>query len=284
LFIKRKHEDLTPPNVKVVTGDLLVPSSLKQLLSPGCSVINLAYLWSSSRRANLLAANNLALACREARVRRLIHCSTAVVVGRISGVTVTEETECRPFSEYEITKLAIEEHLLRQSKDYYETVILRPTVVFGPGGKNLIKVVQDIIQNNWITSYFRTSLFKKRMMNLVSVRNVVAAMLFLLKDERNLNREIFIISDDDDEYNNYAYLRHLIMKRWGIAESPIPIIPFPRTVEGLIFRLFKKSSLNQSRVYSSGKLALLGYKKPASFCDELEAYLNWHEKVFSVRN
>lgn len=65
-------------NIHFIEGDLLNPGSLDALLSRNCTVINLAYLV----RDNLDAMANLATACVKNQVKRMIHCSTAVVAGR----------------------------------------------------------------------------------------------------------------------------------------------------------------------------------------------------------
>ena len=73
-------------------------------------------------------------------IKRLIHCSTAVVAGRVNDNIVTEQTECNPRTEYEKTKYQIEQILTQKARNHFPLTILRPTAVFGENGKNLLKL------------------------------------------------------------------------------------------------------------------------------------------------
>ena len=64
-----------------------------------------------------------------------------------------------PSSEYQVKKQAFENVLLNQSS-YTKVIVLRPTVVFGEGGLNLKKIIQDIRENSFIKNYLKASLLK----------------------------------------------------------------------------------------------------------------------------
>ena len=68
--------------IEVVEGDLREPESLREFLEAGCTVVNFVYLWGAGEAQNLTAIETLLEACRAANIGRLIHCSTAAVVGR----------------------------------------------------------------------------------------------------------------------------------------------------------------------------------------------------------
>jgi nucleoside-diphosphate-sugar epimerase len=91
-----------------VKGDLREPESLRGFLEQGCTVVNLVYLRDVGEGENIAAITNLLEACKSANMRRLVHCSTADVVGRVLDNLVTESTPCRPVTEYGITKLKME--------------------------------------------------------------------------------------------------------------------------------------------------------------------------------
>ena len=83
---------------------------------------------------NIGGANAVAAAARRTGLRRIVFTSTVAVYG-LPGTTVTEDSLCRPISDYGRTKLAAEA-ILRAwaAEDPARTlVIVRPTVVFGPG-------------------------------------------------------------------------------------------------------------------------------------------------------
>ncbi len=71
-------------------------------------------------------------AARDARVRRLVHVSTADVYGPDHFARVTEKSELKPAHAYEKQKLFEEEWVLAAAADL-EVVIVRPARVFGEG-------------------------------------------------------------------------------------------------------------------------------------------------------
>ena len=71
-------------------------------------------------------------AARHARVRRIVHVSTADVFGPDHSVRITEKTRVHPVHAYERLKLFEEQWLLKAAQDL-EVVTLRPARVFGAG-------------------------------------------------------------------------------------------------------------------------------------------------------
>jgi nucleoside-diphosphate-sugar epimerase len=262
-------------NVSFIEGDLLKPDSLDVLLSGNCTVINLAYLAQN----NLEAMANLARACAKNQVRRLIYCSTAVVDGRARSDWITEDTSCVPISEYEKTKLQMEAILLETAIGKFEVSILRPTAVFGPGGKNLLKLANALaMKNQWI-NYIRSCLFNRRSMNLVCVENVVAALVFLLEAEK-VDREVFIISDDDVPMNNYCDVENRLMENFGKA-YPVARVFIPKLILTILLFLAGKSNTNPSKKYSDQKLTEFGFIKPQNLEAGIGAFAEWYKNSYS---
>lgn len=256
-------------NISFIEGDLLAPKSLGALLRENCTVINLAYLAQS----NVNAIDNLTNACAENKVARLIHCSTAVVVGRARNKWVTEDISCMPHSEYEQTKLQMELTLLEKAIGKFDVTILRPTAVFGPKGKNLFKLANELMLENMWINYLRSCLFSQRSMNLVCVENVVAALIFLI-DATNVDQEVFIISDDNSLTNNYRDIEDRLLAKFGKTYS-VPRLYIPKIILSILLRLTGKSNVNPSVKYSDRKLATLGFKKPQSLEIAVDNFAEW---------
>ena len=254
-------------------GSLFERESLLPLLEPDCVVVNLAYLGSGSEAENLLAAQNLIAVCRERKVRRIIHCSTAVVVGQTTSNVVTEQTPPQPQTAYELAKYKLEKLFLEQASDFCEVVLLRPTAVFGPGGKNLLKLADDLNYQSPLINYLKSSLFGKRRMNLVSIDNVIAALELLIFSDKNLNRETFIISDDEFETNNFSDVETFLLKRFG--KKRIPRLPIPDIFLTVLLKFFSKTNVPR-RLYDSSKIKSLGLQKPLSFNAGLEQFAQWY--------
>lgn len=267
-------------NISTFRGDLLDPETLNGFFDRGCVVVNLVYLSGRTRQENLEAMTNLAEACAKAKIFRLLHCSTAVIAGRVSTNVVTENTACNPINEYEITKLELEKLVLEKSRDKFETVILRPTAVFGPGGKNLLKLANDLRKGNRMINYLRSSLYNTRRMNLVYVSNVVSAIEFLIRTKNKIDNEVFIISDDEYSGNNYRYIENYLIKNLGYGNYLIPTIPIPAFVLKILLKLSRKSNINPSLIYDCHKLHNIGFKKSTSLEDGLADFVYWYKNRF----
>ena len=280
LLYRSNPDDLfNKSNIVVIKGDLLSPETLNELCTENAVVINLAYLSDRSRQDNLTAINTLLDACIKAKISRFIHCSTASVFGRVYSDMVTENTKCNPANEYEITKMQIEGVVLDRAEGAFDTVILRPTAIFGPGGKNLLKLANDLRSGNRIANYLKSCLCYMRKMNLVSVHNVVAAIKLLMQTDKKINREVFIASDDEFQSNNYHYVERYLIKSLGFIDYPLPAIPIHYFVLKMLLKLVGKSNFNPHCTYSSQKLLDLGFKKTVLFEDGLADFANWYKTL-----
>lgn len=268
----------TTNNLEVVKGNLNKIETLKDLVVTGATVINFAYLKNSSPEDNITAIVNLAEVCKRERIKRLIHVSTAVVTGRTADNLITEETKCNPMNNYEKVKLVIENILIENYSDYFEVVVLRPTAVFGANGQNLLKLCNDILHGNKVINYMKSCLYYKRTMNLVAVHNVTAAVEHLL-NAIDLNKEVFIISDDDNSMNNYRDLERYLMNVFKIKDYPIPIVPLPKWLLSKILAIMGKTNINPIVKYDTKKLTASGYRKKIDFEEALQRYTEWYNKL-----
>ena len=100
-------------------------------------VLNCAPSWSPARRLQFRRRpppllERVVAAARRARVRRLVHVSTADVYGPGQPGQANESSPLRPVHAYERLKLWEEEWLLESAADL-EVVIVRPARIFGAG-------------------------------------------------------------------------------------------------------------------------------------------------------
>lgn len=277
---REKQRNLRKENfeqgVDIFEGDLGDPDSLTGFLVPGCTVINLVYLWDAGEKLNLACTHNLLAACKDAKVERLIHCSTAAVAGRAQSDLIDEKTQCLPITEYGTTKLKIEHAIIDSAKDYFEAVILRPTSIFGINGEPLKKLATDISNGDRWKNYLKSCLFGRRRMNLVHVANVVAAIIFLIRYTGRLEDEIFIVSDDDDSENNFIDVERALMDTLGVKQYCLPRLPIPLVVLKLLLRSLGRNNINPRCDFDSGKLRKLGFKSPVSLSEGLAEYAAWY--------
>ena len=264
-----------PVNVQAVEGDLLDLDSLAGFIEPGSIVINLAYLSSEPRKINIKAVENLSTACLKEGAARLVHCSTAVVVGHVKDNVITEKTACFPITEYEKTKFEIEELLLERLEDKCEIVIARPTAVFGEGGKNLLKLANELTNDSRLIRMVKISLYSKRKLNLVYIENVEAAIWFMAKLDGDISGEGFIIADSGAAENNYFDVVNMLSEHFGIKPVSPVHLPFNSLILSLLLRFYGRSNANPKRIYNSEKLIRKGFKYPVSFQDGIKLFADW---------
>ncbi|RJG02931.1 NAD-dependent epimerase/dehydratase family protein [Noviherbaspirillum sedimenti] len=273
-----------PANIEIIQGDLFDLASLIDFFERDCIVVNLAYLWDAGEAANLTVTKNLLTACKTAQVKRLLHCSTAAVVGRVPDNEITETTVCCPVTEYGTTKLKIENAIIQASTEYFETAILRPTAVFGPDSNALKKLANDLVQGSALRNYLKACLFGKRRMNLVHIANVVAAIRFLIQQGQPLRGDVFIVSDDGNQKNNFADIEQFLASRLNGAQTLWPRIHLPLSVLSLLLQCLGRNNINPRCNYLQSKLQSLGFTSPVTFEDGLTEYATWYRSTCRVED
>ncbi len=255
----------------VVKGDASDPGMLERLLAVDATVLNFAY---EASRAEVLG-EALGAACAARGVRRLVHVSTASVYGGAPGNVVNEETPCAPRSSYEREKHAVEQILERHAGGRFELVVLRPTAVFGPGGRNLETLALRVLRQPWQRRYVRACLMGRRRLHAVDVECVAAAALFLADAPLSAPVERFLVSQDDEPGNHYAAVEQFFAERFRAKAYPLPPLALPAGLLAIALRAAGRSNVDPHRRYSAAKLARRGFAAPRPFAAGLEEYANW---------
>lgn len=269
-------ENARDQSVEIVKGDLLEPESLRDFFEQDCTVINLVYLWGAGEAVNLRVTENLIEACKESKVKRLIHCSTAAVVGRVADDLINEATPCHPVTEYGLTKLKIEQAIISAGKGYFDVAILRPTSVFGPGGDPVKKLAEDLATGGRFRNYLKSCLFGERRMNLVPVANVTGAIVFLMSCKEDLDGEVFIVSNDDSPINNFAAVEKFLMREFRTKEYLVPRVPLPLGLLAFLLRMMGRNNVNPRCNFKPDKLLALGFRPVVTFEEALAEYASWY--------
>ena len=107
-------------------------------------------------RGNVTGTENALRACREAGVRRFVHVGTeaALLVGQ-PLVNADETVPLRPDSKahYSATKARAEQAVLDANADGFDTVVLRPRLVWGPGDTTILPALKEAVEQGrfaWI--------------------------------------------------------------------------------------------------------------------------------------
>jgi nucleoside-diphosphate-sugar epimerase len=137
---------------EVVHGDVRNPADAERAVRGCATVYHLAARTSHGNlpasemyAINVEGTRNVADACLQADVERLVLCSTTRVYGIIRNHSVDEETELRPDSPYPDSKMRAERLLLDLHTSHGLPVVIgRITSVFGPGSRSWLPLFKEI--------------------------------------------------------------------------------------------------------------------------------------------
>ena len=85
-------------------------------------------------------------------VRRVVHCSTVGVHGDVERPPADEDAPLRPGDLYQQTKLEGEQ-LARETSSRLgiDVTIVRPSGIYGPGDRRLLKLFRSVARRRWVT-------------------------------------------------------------------------------------------------------------------------------------
>ncbi len=105
---------------------------------------------SAYRAINATAVREIIHAAAANGVRRVVHCSTVGVHGDVEHPPANEEAPLKPGDIYQVTKLEGEQ-LAREAgaRTGVEVVIARPTGIYGPGDRRLLKLFRGVARRRF---------------------------------------------------------------------------------------------------------------------------------------
>jgi len=90
-------------------------------------------------------------------------------------------------------------------------------------------------------------------MHLVSVRNVIDALVHM-SEMSALKGNSYIISSDEDPDNNYMRAEAILMEALGLGTRKIPPVVLPKKLLSIFFKCIGRGDMNLKRIYDSRKL------------------------------
>ncbi len=145
-------------DTEVVVGDLTDADSLKAACAGVDVVYNIGALYrtaglapSTYRAVNAEGVATLIRAAAEASARRVVHCSTVGVHGDVEHPPANEDAPLSPGDIYQITKVEGERLATRAADECgIELVIARPTGIYGPGDRRLLKLFGGVARGRFL--------------------------------------------------------------------------------------------------------------------------------------
>ncbi|MBY7971819.1 SDR family oxidoreductase [Vibrio fluvialis] len=189
------------------------------------------------REANTAGTINLAKQAIDSGVKRFIFISSIKVNGEstLTDRPFKSEDKHAPQDDYGLSKSEAEKQLLALAKDSgMEVVIIRPTLVYGPGVKANFASLMNLVSKG-IPLPFGCITKNKR--SLVSVDNLVDLIVTCLDHSKAAN-QVFLVSDDRDVSTSEMVREMAIALGKPNMQLPVPIWCYK-----LIGALFNKSDV-----------------------------------------
>ena len=151
-----KGAGLAAAGIEIVPGDLADRATLPRAVAGVDVVYNVAAVYREAglpesvyRTVNAEAPGWIVEAARAAHVRRVVHCSTVGVHGDVEHPPAAEDAPLRPGDLYQRTKLEGERQA-RAAAQGIELVIVRPTGIYGPGDRRLLKLFRGVARRRFV--------------------------------------------------------------------------------------------------------------------------------------
>ena len=149
---------LRSPDVEYIKGDLRDASSIHRAAAGVEVVYHIAAIYrqaglqeSGYRVVNADAVRTVIEAAARGGARRVVHCSTVGVHGDVEHPPANEDAPLKPGDIYQETKLEGERVAAQAARDTgIEVVIARPTGIYGPGDRRLLKLFRGVARRRFV--------------------------------------------------------------------------------------------------------------------------------------
>ncbi len=157
-LVRRPAPDLEAPGITAVEGDIRDAQAIARACAGVDVVYHIAAIYRQAglksdeyRAVNATAVRTVIEAAASAGVRRVVHCSTVGVHGDVEHPPANEDAPLKPGDVYQETKLEGERVARQASNDTgVEVVIVRPTGIYGPGDRRLLKLFGGVARRRFV--------------------------------------------------------------------------------------------------------------------------------------
>jgi len=282
--------DLQRAGITLVEGDLRDPAALAAASAAVDVVFHIAAVYRQAgipeavyRAVNAVAVRQVVEAAAASGVRRVVHCSTVGVHGDVEQPPANEEAPLKPGDIYQVTKLRGEE-MAREAgaRTGIEVVIVRPTGIFGPGDRRLLKLFRGVARQRF------PILGRGRIYyHLTYIDDLVDGLILCATHSAAANRTYILAGAEVTTLNE---LVALIAQEAGVR-APwlyLPVFPFwlagalcesicvPLGIEPPIYRR-RVDFYTKSRAFDSTRARTeIGYDPKVTLKDGIRRTLEWY--------
>lgn len=293
---RSEDSELRGGGVEVVRGDITKPSTIRGVAEGSEVIYHLAAVghvgastnsaYQNYRRINVTGLGNIVEEIiKSPTMRKLVHFSSTAAMGLIEG-RADESTVCRPETPYQRTKYEAEQLLRRKFlSDGLPVVILRPSMVYGPGdnGTDFLSMCRLVKKGRFPVSTSHDGLTP-----LVYVDDAVQAAL--LAGDRGEIGETYIITSERS--HTIREMVDTISDALGVAKGGIGVPNWTMEVAAVTSELLSRTTgappvLTRRRLRSiladrsfdiTKAVERLGYAPRVSLRDGVERSIEWYKR------
>lgn len=149
---------LAESGITLVQGDVRDGTAVERAAAGADVLFHVAAIYRQAglgaddyRAVNAEAPATLVRAAHAAGVRRVVHCSTVGVHGDVDNPPANEDAPLKPGDVYQETKLEGERLARAAAAECgIELVIARPTGIYGPGDRRLLKLFRGVVRRRFV--------------------------------------------------------------------------------------------------------------------------------------
>jgi len=281
---------LAHAGIALVMGDLRDRSALAAATAGVDIVYHIAAMYRQAglrdevyRAVNATAVKDIIEAAARGGVRRVVHCSTVGVHGDVEHPPANEDAPLTPGDVYQVTKLE-GEHLAREAgaRLGIEVTIARPTGIYGPGDRRLLKLFRGIVRRRWVTLgdgeiYYHLTFIDDLVdgFHLCGTHPAAAHRTYILAggEVTTLNALVALVAD---EAGVPVPTRHLPVWPFWTAGAVCEAICGPLGLEPPIFRR-RVDFFTKSRAFDITRArAEIGFAPRVGLRDGIRRTLDWY--------
>ena len=296
LVRKPAHDGATgagPGRLELIIGDLRDAVAVERAAAGVDVIYHIAAIYrqagltrSEYQAVNADAVRTVIEAARRGGARRVVHCSTVGVHGDVEHPPANEDAPLRPGDVYQETKLE-GERVAREASERsgVEVVIARPTGIYGPGDRRLLKLFRGVSRGRFVILGSGEIFY-----HLTYIDDLVEGFRLCGEVERAAGRTYILAGGEVTTLNE---LVRLIAAEAGVRPPKVrlPVWPFwvagaaceaacaPLRIEPPIYRR-RVDFFTKSRAFDISRArSELGYSPQVSLRDGIRRTLAWYRSA-----
>jgi dihydroflavonol-4-reductase len=284
--------DLQAAGIEIARGDLRDEPSIDRAVAGVEVVYHVAAIYRQAgvstdtyRAVNATAVRTVVEAAARAGARRVVHCSTVGVHGDVEHPPANEDAPLRPGDIYQTTKLE-GERLAREAgqRAGIEVTIVRPTGIYGPGDRRLLKLFRGVARGRWFTLGSGEIYY-----HLTYIDDLVAGLRLCGEHPAAANRTYILAGGEVTSLNELVALiargagvrpptLHLPVWPFWIAGALCETVCVPLRIEPPIYRR-RVDFFTKSRAFDIARARTeLGYAPRIGLTEGIRRSLAWYRE------